>query len=76
MRIYLVGCARSKKRYEEYRGKGIGTYVIKEIENELKAKGIETIRLHVFQANQIACKLYDKLGFVPESYSIDMKKDL
>ena len=48
---------------EEYRGKGIGTALIKKAEHFAKENRIYTVVLHVESANNGAFKLYNKLGY-------------
>jgi len=51
---------------KEYRGKGLGKYLMKEVLNLAKRKlkpKPKIIRLSVFSTNQIAQNLYRKLGF-------------
>ena len=59
----------------EYKNKGIGTAVLKEILFEHKG---QNIKLQVFKINEKAIKLYEKMGFEKEEetkiYYI-MKKD-
>lgn len=48
--------------FKEYRGKGIGTHLMKEMLGLLKAKGYPQASLSV-QKNNYAINLYKKLGF-------------
>ena len=48
--------------YKEYRGKGIGTALMKEMLTILKMRGYEQASLSVQKAN-FAAKMYRKLGF-------------
>ncbi len=48
--------------YKEYRGKGIGTELMKEMLDTLKARGYERASLSVQKGNY-AAKMYQKLGF-------------
>ncbi len=47
----------------ERKGKGYGKYLLQEILNELKAKGIKTVFLEVGDNNSTAIYLYKKFGF-------------
>lgn len=47
----------------ESQNKGIGTFTVNHIENELKKGGIETVRLDVFSLNPAALRMYEKLGY-------------
>ncbi|ULQ59891.1 GNAT family N-acetyltransferase [Brucepastera parasyntrophica] len=42
---------------------GIGSTTIKLVEQDLKQKGIEALRLDAFSQNPFALKLYEKLGY-------------
>ena len=62
----------------KFRNKGIGTYLIKIIENNTKKKKLKSIRLGVIKDNP-AIKMYNKLGFkkINETESeIIMKKNI
>ena len=48
--------------YKEYRGKGIGTALMKEMLTTLKERGYEQVSLSV-QKENFAAKMYRKLGF-------------
>lgn len=48
--------------HKEYRGKGIGTELMKQMLSVLKENGYEKASLSVQKANY-ACKMYQKLGF-------------
>jgi ribosomal protein S18 acetylase RimI-like enzyme len=50
----------------EVRGAGIGTSLMRHVENVAKATGHRTIRLRVFHSNR-AVSLYRRLGYVVES---------
>lgn len=50
--------------YDEYRNKGIGTHVIKQILEKINDLDIEEIRLRVRKNNERAKKCYSKIGFV------------
>ena len=52
---------------EDYRGSGIGTTLINELEEHLRLQGCKSIRLTVFEPNKNAHALYTKLGY--EDYS-------
>lgn len=65
---------------KECRGKGIATNVLKGLEAELKMKGFDCIRLHVFTQNVAVINLYKKLGYevekINEINSVNMIKIL
>ena len=48
----------------EFRGDGLGKYLLNFILEKAKKSGIRTAILHVFSDNEIACELYKKMGFV------------
>ena len=48
----------------DFQHKGIGKKTMIHIENELRNKNIETIRLDTFSENIYAMKMYEKLGYV------------
>ena len=48
--------------YKEYRGRGIGTALLREMLSLLKRKGYERVSLSVQKANY-ALKMYEKAGF-------------
>lgn len=47
----------------KFQNKGVGRLTVEHIEEELKAEGIEAIRLDAFTLNPFALKMYDRLGF-------------
>ncbi len=64
---------------EQYRGRGIGTRLIREAEAYAKERGIGRIVFHVEKSNGSAFRLYKKLGYAV--YKDDgsrylMKKDI
>ena len=50
---------------EDYRGKGIGTALIKETLEWMDENKAKRTKMHVLEANQSAFKLYRALGFEP-----------
>ena len=60
--------------FEDYRGKGFGTKVMKNIEEWLEQEGIYYFKHHVFGRNEGARKLYEELGF--EIAGINMLKTI
>jgi len=62
---YITNVVVDKK----WRGKGVGTKLIKKAIEELTKVGIEIIRVNVREDAEIAKKLYEKLGF-KESYIV------
>ena len=65
--------------YESYRRRGFAKSILTALELRLKAKGFDTIRLHVFNENQAAINLYEKCGYEKETVynaSFDMCKKL
>ena len=59
---------------EEYRNKKIATNLIEEVKKWSLNKNIDTISLNVMYGNEIARKLYRKLGF--ECFSLTLKCNL
>lgn len=51
---------------EKYRRQGLGKQTLYSLEDELREKGINTIKLYVFAHNQAAFSLYQKTGYVIE----------
>jgi RimJ/RimL family protein N-acetyltransferase len=49
-----------------YRGKGIGTRLIKAALDRARSRGMEKVELEVFGTNEPAIALYRKMGFVEE----------
>ncbi len=58
----------------DHRGQGWGKALMKAVEAEAKRHGSERVRLHVFQRNTIALRLYESMGF--KTTSLDMVKTL
>lgn len=48
---------------QAYRGRGIGSRLLRSAAEQAKAEGYETIALHVFEEKSIARTLYRKCGF-------------
>ncbi len=59
---------------ESRRGEGLGKTQMMCVEQESKKAGAKRIRLHVFQRNELARKLYESMGF--QISSIDMFKSV
>ncbi len=55
----------------EFKGKGYGTYLLKETIEELKKKSIKNVFLEVGEKNIVATALYEKFKF--EKYNIRKK---
>jgi ribosomal protein S18 acetylase RimI-like enzyme len=61
----------------EYRGKGIGRIICREIIDKAKQLNCKTISLNVNKENQAARNLYRKLGFiVPAKQTDDLREDV
>ncbi|NLK95435.1 MAG: GNAT family N-acetyltransferase [Clostridiales bacterium] len=52
-----------------FQNRGIGKLTMFHIENEIRKKGIETIRLDAFTLNPYAVKLYEKLGYIKVGFA-------
>ena len=48
---------------KEYRSRGYGRESMKLLESRVKDYNLASISLHVFLHNEIACKLYNKIGY-------------
>ena len=59
---------------EEFRGKGIGTVLMEKAESRCQERGYSRIGLMVSPDNQLAIKLYTKMGFKTEQ--MFMEKEL
>ncbi len=59
---------------EEHRGKGVSQAVINHLYGWFKNKGLEEIRLTVYETNPRAIKAYEKVGF--EKHLIEMRVNL
>ena len=60
--------------HEPYRRRGYGREAFLALENEVRALGLDNIRLHVFGHNTPARELYKQLGYVETN--VNMRKDL
>ncbi len=58
---------------EVMRGKHIGSALFEYVKNEARALGAYEITLHVWEGNDKAKAFYDKLGFTPQSYTMEYK---
>ncbi|KWZ83161.1 GNAT family N-acetyltransferase [Heyndrickxia coagulans] len=52
---------------KEAEGKGVGKLLMKKAEEWAKQKGYKELVLQVFSANEKAIKLYEMLGYEPDS---------
>ncbi|QSO54298.1 GNAT family N-acetyltransferase [Alicyclobacillus curvatus] len=59
---------------DEFQGKGYGKQALMALETDLAAMNVSSIGLHVFGHNKRAYQLYEKMGYVPKS--ITMEKTL
>ena len=59
---------------EKERGKGYGTLLMNEIKRMQDVENIPRIELNVFDFNDIAIKLYKKLGYKEQRYIFELKK--
>lgn len=51
---------------EQFRGKGIGTHLTRELLEEGKKEGVRAFTLEVRFSNMSAIRIYERLGFVQE----------
>jgi ribosomal protein S18 acetylase RimI-like enzyme len=47
------------------RGRGLGRWLMEELVTAARERGLRRMRLEVIVGNSAACRLYDRLGFVP-----------
>jgi ribosomal protein S18 acetylase RimI-like enzyme len=59
---------------ERYRRRGYGTLALQRLDDRVRAMGLKTISLHVFEHNMAARDLYTKAGY--RERNIIMYKDL
>lgn len=71
---YKVGILRSIFIEEGFRGKGVGTQLVKRFENFFKEKGCDYMKMEVLSPNIKAYELYKKLGY--EDYTRHVIKKL
>lgn len=64
--VYLWDIAVDSK----HRGKGFGQKAMETLDTHVKQLGIKSIRLNVFGHNTTAVKLYEKIGYRPESMAL------
>jgi ribosomal protein S18 acetylase RimI-like enzyme len=60
--------------FEPYRRHGYGSQAFLALESEVKSRGLNSIRLHVFGHNKPARELYKTLGYIETN--VNMRKDL
>ena len=60
---------------EKYQGQGFGSYLMKSLLNDLHKQNDLDFQIVVEEENQVARKLYDKLGFVERTEVVYLKKD-
>jgi ribosomal protein S18 acetylase RimI-like enzyme len=58
----------------DYRGRGLGTTLLRAALDRAREKGLERIELEVFASNTPAVELYKKLGFVTEGVKKNARK--
>ena len=61
--MYVMLILRDIEIKKEFRGKGYGRESMNILELKIKEMNIFTIGLHVFWHNEIACSLYNKIGY-------------
>jgi RimJ/RimL family protein N-acetyltransferase len=49
--------------YEQFRGRGYGTMMLKAIEAKASALGLKRLMLHVFAQNSVAIHMYESIGY-------------
>lgn len=55
----------------KYRSNGVGTEMVEKFAHWAKGKGAVTIRVSAYSANQKGIEFYKKVGFVPESLTLE-----
>lgn len=55
------------------RGKGIGRSLMDAFTTECKKRGVDEIKLGVFNANETAYRFYEHYGFVPQEQKMSLK---
>lgn len=68
---YVIALLRGKRMghivsiavHPEYRGRGLGKILLREILKKLRSKGAIFVRLEVRVSNKVAISLYEKMGF-------------
>ncbi len=58
---------------EEFRSKGVGAKLVNEFFNWSKTKGVERSLVVAYATNEKAIKFYQKMGFDPESVSLEIE---
>ena len=56
--------------YEQFRGRGYGTMMMKAVEAKARWLGLRRLMLHVFAQNPIAIHLYEELGYCVTSLNM------
>jgi len=59
---------------EAFRSKGIGREVMLQCSERIKTRGVDKVKICVFQENTVARKLYSSLGFVETEYNAERKQ--
>ncbi len=59
---------------KQYRGKGIGKKLVEKSIESAKRLGVEKLELEVFDTNEIAKKLYKRMGFFEEGRLLRKRK--
>jgi putative acetyltransferase len=64
-----VGAVEIRKMYllRAYRGKGLGRYILGELEKSIKSRGFQEIWIETASVLKEAVQLYEKSGYVPSS---------
>ena len=61
---------------EDYRGQGLGTQVMQQVEAEARGLNVRALHLEVDRENTRAHRLYRAQGFIPRERYVLMSKDL
>lgn len=60
-----VGEIESLSVLPEFRGSGLGTHLLTQLEDHLRAAGVDDLVLGVLPGNRDALRLYERLGYRP-----------
>ncbi len=54
----------------DHRGRGVGRALMLAAESWARAVGVSKLELHVFPHNEVALRLYERLGYLREGYRV------
>ncbi|CDX01406.1 Ribosomal-protein-alanine acetyltransferase [Desulfitobacterium hafniense] len=53
--------------HPDFRAKGHGSYLIRQVLEWMKPRGVKRLNLEIRSSNTLACSFYKKLGFLPRA---------